>query len=60
MARLMLLLGAGTQLRRRTLASLSARPELFAEMLRVHVGEARMREFGVSRALSLGWAMLRA
>jgi flavin-dependent dehydrogenase len=60
MAQLMLLLGTGPRLRRRALTALSSRPELFAQMLRVHVGEARMRDFGVNRALSLGWAMLRA
>jgi flavin-dependent dehydrogenase len=60
MARLMLLLGRGPRLRRRALHALASRPELFAQMLSVHVGETPMLEFGMSRALSLGWAMLRA
>ena len=60
MARLMLLLGTGPRLRRRALSALSSRPELFARMLSIHVGERKMHEFGIGRALRLGWELLRA
>lgn len=60
MARLMLLLGTGPRLRRRALSALSSRPELFAQMLSIHVGERKMHEFGIGRALTFGWELLRA
>jgi flavin-dependent dehydrogenase len=59
MAKLMLLMGDRPWLRHRVLRALSSRPELFAQMLSVHVGESQMRNFGLSRALSLGWSMLK-
>ncbi|HEY3928699.1 MAG TPA: NAD(P)/FAD-dependent oxidoreductase [Candidatus Koribacter sp.] len=58
MAKLMALLGDRRWLRHRTLRALSARPELFAQMLSVHVGETPMHRFGLHRALSLGWSVL--
>ena len=60
MARLMLMLGSRTGLRHRTLRALSSRPDLFAEILSVHVGAVKISDFGVSRALALGWNMLTA
>ncbi len=60
MARLMLLLDTGPELRRRALRALSSRPELFAQMLSIHVGERKMHEFGVRRAVAFGWELLRA
>lgn len=60
MARLMLLLGDRPWLRHRALRALATRPELFAAMLSVHVGESRVRDFGLVRALSLGWSILTA
>ncbi len=60
MARLMLMLGNRKGLRHKVLRALSARPDLFAEMLRVHVGATGISDFGMSRALALGWTMLTA
>lgn len=60
MATLMLMMGDRSWLRHRVLRALSSRPELFAQMLSVHVGELQMRDFGLNRALSLGWSMLNA
>jgi menaquinone-9 beta-reductase len=60
MAKLMLGLGDRRWLRHRALQALSSHPELFAQMLSVHVGESRLIDFGVQRALSLGWSMLTA
>ena len=60
MARLMLMLGTGPELRRRALRALSSRPDLFAQMLSIHVGERQMYQFGLGRALTFGWELLRA
>ena len=60
MAMLMLALGDRQWLRHRTLRALAGKPELFARMLSVHVGESQIRDFGLERALKLGWAVLRA
>jgi flavin-dependent dehydrogenase len=60
MAKLMLMMGNRPWLRHRALRALASRPEHFAQMLRVHVGESQMRDFGIERALSLGWSMLTA
>jgi hypothetical protein len=47
-------------LRRRSLRALSREPGLFAKMLAVHVGEMRLKDFGASGLLNLGWHLLRA
>ncbi len=60
MAKLMLLLGGRPWLRHRVLQALASRPELFAQMLSVHIGESQLHEVGVQVALSLGWSMLTA
>ena len=60
MAKLMLMLGERPWLRHRALRALSSQPDLFAQMLSVHVGESRVRDFGIERALSFGWSMLTA
>jgi flavin-dependent dehydrogenase len=58
MAKLMMILGQRPWLRQRALRALASRPELFAQMLSMHVGESRIRDFGLERALSFGWSML--
>lgn len=60
MAKLMLMLGNRSWVRHRALKALSSRPDLFARMLSVHVGESEIWDFGVQRALTLGWSMLTA
>lgn len=60
MAKLMMMLGQRPWLRHRALRALASRPDLFAQMLSVHVGESRVRDFGIERALRFGWSMLSA
>jgi len=60
MSRSMLLMDRSHWLRRRSLRALSREPGLFARMLAVHVGEMRLRDFGASGLLNLGWQLLRA
>lgn len=60
MAMLMLGIGDRPWLRGRVLRGLASRPEAFAQMLSVHVGESRIRNFGLERALTLGWQILKA
>ena len=54
MASLMLSMDRSAWLRRRTLNALSARPELFANLLAAHVGPLRLGQFAATAA-SLGW-----
>ena len=60
MSRSMLLMDRSRWLRRRSLRALSRQPGLFARMLAVHVGEMRLKDFGASGLLNLGWQLLRA
>jgi len=60
MSRSMLLMDRSRWLRRRSLRALSRQPGLFAKMLAVHVGEMRLKDFGASGLLNLGWHLLRA
>lgn len=60
MAKMMLALGRSKRVRDRVLQALSSHPEVFAEMLKVHVGQSTMREFGLQRAMRLGWCILTA
>jgi flavin-dependent dehydrogenase len=60
MSRSMLLMDRSRWLRQRSLRALSRQPGLFARMLAIHVGEMRLKEFGASGLLNLGWQMLRA
>jgi menaquinone-9 beta-reductase len=59
MAMLMLALGNRRWLRHRALRALAGKPELFSQMLSIHVGESKIRDFGLERALTLGWSVLR-
>jgi flavin-dependent dehydrogenase len=58
MSRSMLLMDRNHWLRRRSLRALSRQPRLFARMLAVHVGELRLKDFGINGLLNLGWQML--
>ncbi|MCU1256573.1 MAG: monooxygenase, FAD-binding protein [Candidatus Angelobacter sp.] len=58
MSRSMLLMDRSRWLRLRSLRALSRQPGLFARMLAVHVGEMRLKDFGASGLLNLGWQML--
>jgi flavin-dependent dehydrogenase len=60
MSRSMLLMDRSRWLRQRSLRALSRQPGLFARMLAIHVGEMRLRDFGASEMLNLGWQLLRA
>jgi flavin-dependent dehydrogenase len=60
MSRSMLLMDRSRWLRQRSLRALSRQPGLFARMLAVHVGEMRLKDFGASGLLNLGWQLLRA
>lgn len=60
MAGLMLLLARHPGLRRRAFASLSERPEMFHQLLAVHIGESRFRELLSWRLLPLGATFLTA
>ena len=60
MSRSMLLMDRSRWLRSRSLRALSRQPGLFARMLAVHVGELRLKDFGASGLLNLGWQMLLA
>ena len=59
MADFMLTMDRWRWLRKRALASLAARPELFEGLLAMHVGVARPGDFAAN-CLSLGWRMLTA
>jgi flavin-dependent dehydrogenase len=58
MSRSMLLMDRSHWLRVRSLRAFSRQPDLFARMLAVHVGEVRLKDFGVGPLLNLGWQLL--
>jgi|SRR6185437_10541178 len=60
MSHSMLLMDRSRWLRQRSLRALSRQPGLFARMLAVHMGEMRLKDFGVGGLLNLGWQLLRA
>ena len=57
MAELMLLLDGRRSLRWRAIRAFAARPDLFAGMLAMHVGEQSAADF-FTNSLALGWRML--
>lgn len=57
MADFMLLLDRSGWVRRRALPALAARPDLFAQLLAMHVGNLCLAEF-MSTTVQLGWAMV--
>lgn len=60
LGRSMLLMDRYPWVRRRALRVLSRRPELFARLLAVHVGELPPRDFGFNGILTMGWGLLTA
>ncbi len=59
MAEFMLLLDRSERLRRRALSALATRPDLFANLLAMHVGRLSAGRFAATAA-SLGWEVLTA
>lgn len=57
MAHLMLSVDRWPRLRKRALPALAAHPDLFSELLAMHVGAARTADFAAN-CLALGWRML--
>ena len=60
MARLMLLLDQSSSLRRRAIRALSSKPEIFANLVAMHVGESSFADFLSGAMLPLSWRMLTA
>jgi len=58
MARLMLLIGKHSRLRRRAMRVFESHPQSFAGMLAMHVGSGSPRDYLVN-GISLGWHLLR-
>ncbi len=59
MGKLLLLLGRNEGLRERSFAALASRPQLFGDLLAMHVGQASRAQM-VSTGLELGWQFLTA
>ena len=60
MARLMLSLDRSSWLRHRAIRALAANPEIFANLLAMHVGECSFADFVSGAMLPLGWRILTA
>lgn len=60
MARLLLTLDRQNQFRSRVLGALERQHEAFERMLAIHTGASSVTEFGLGRALRLGWNVLTA
>jgi flavin-dependent dehydrogenase len=60
MSSAMLLMDKSGWLRDRSLRALSRQPALFGRLLALHVGELRLKDFGASGLLDLGWRLLLA
>jgi flavin-dependent dehydrogenase len=60
MSSTMLFMDRSSWLRRRSLRALSRHPGIFEKLLAVHVGELRLKDFGVGGLLNFGWQLLRA
>ncbi|HYW67253.1 MAG TPA: NAD(P)/FAD-dependent oxidoreductase [Candidatus Dormibacteraeota bacterium] len=59
MGKLMLLVGRNQRLRQRSFAALASKPQLFEDLLAIHVGQASRTEI-VGTGLELGWQFLTA
>ena len=60
MSRMMLLMDQSRWLQDRSLRAFSREPGLFARLLALHVGNLKLRDFGASGLLNLGWNLLLA
>lgn len=60
MGRLMLTLDQSSWLRRRAMQAFTARPEIFSNLLAMHVGELPVIDFVSGAMLPLGWRILTA
>jgi menaquinone-9 beta-reductase len=60
MAHSMLFMDKSSWVRRHALRAFAAEPALFERLLKVHVGELSMRDFGMRGILDLGWRLLAA
>lgn len=60
MARAMLLMDRSAWIRRHALRAFDAKPNLFQQLLCVHVGAMKPSEFGITGALNVGWNLLTA
>ena len=60
MGRAMLLMDKSPVVRTRTLSALTNRPEVFQQMLSIHVGAVPVTKFGLNNALQFGWQFLNA
>lgn len=60
MSRSMLLLDKNSWLRKRSLRAFAKKPALFKQLLSVHVRGLRIRDFGITGMLNLGWQVLTA
>ena len=60
MGRAMLLMDKSPVVRARTLRALINRPEVFQQMLSIHVGATPVTRFGLNNALQFGWQFLNA
>jgi flavin-dependent dehydrogenase len=58
MSRSMLLMDRSRWLRSRSLRAFARQPQIFGRMLAVHVGELRLKDFGATGLLNLGWQLL--
>lgn len=57
MGKLMLMLGRNRLLRERAISTMASKPDLFAKLLAIHVGESATRQ-AVSAGVQLGWQFL--
>lgn len=60
MANAMLLMDKNSWLRSRALRAMERKPNIFSEMLSIHMGETPLSTFGVQGLINLGWNMLTA
>lgn len=60
MAQLLLTMDRWPSMQRRGLRTLEAQPELFRELLAVHVGDASLPRFAIARGPQLAWGLLQS
>jgi flavin-dependent dehydrogenase len=60
MAQSMTLMDRNSWVRKHALRAFAKEPALFARLLRIHVGDESLRDFGARGILNLGWELLLA